>query len=205
MRWPKKIAWWGCSLAVTLAISGCGSATKSEPGTTAAAAEPCSSKIQDDRPGNVDRFSFTTDTADGSFVGFKDGKGNVVIEPIFGFAYEFSKEGVSAAVIRPSATNTEARAVFIDPSGKEIAQALFFDNGPDYFQSGYARIVNADGLVGFMSETGKIAITPQFDEAQGFCNGVALVRDKTSEWQVDETGKRVSEKTPYVAEPEGLD
>ena len=73
-------------------------------------------------------------------------------------------------------------------SGKVLAKAFGFDNGPDYFQEGYARIVGPTGKVGFIDERGHIAITPQFDAASSFCHGKAevTVGGKTS--KIDPSG-----------------
>ncbi len=193
-------------LALVIA-SGCGSSSDqgANPGVSATWSQDCSPQTETSEPGNFDRFSFTTETSEGSFVGFKNGKGDVVIKPTFGFAYEFGEGGVAAAVIRPTELVPEARAVFIDPTGKELAQALMFDNGPDYYQNGYARIVNGEGLIGFIDRTGKVVLQPQFIDAQSFCEGKALVRDETSEWQIDISGKRLTEKAAFEPVPDELD
>lgn len=100
--------------------------------------------------------------------GFRDARGRVVIPPRFRFAYEFSPSGVTAGVDR------DGTPVFIDDSGRVLATAFFFDNGPDYFVGSMARIVK-DGKVGFIDERGHIAIPPRWDYAASFCEGLAPV------------------------------
>lgn len=56
------------------------------------------------------------------------------------FAYEFSEAGVAAAI-------DDRGPVFIGGDGREIARAFRYDNGPDYFTEGRARVV-VSGRVG---------------------------------------------------------
>lgn len=182
---------------LTLALlAGCGSSTKA-PAPPPPVVGDCSGQIEDSQPGNHDRFAFTE--GDGEVYGYKDGQGNVVIAPRFGYAYEFGSGGVAAAVERPTEEGGAARFVFIDPSGKELAVAYPFDNGPDYFQEGFARIVDGD-QVGFLDRTGVITVAPQFAGAMSFCHGQATVHDGTLEWEIDRTGKAVTAKRPHVAD-----
>ena len=129
-----------------LAVVGCGGTPSVNPpananATAAAAAnqpaaeaaEDCMSSVESAKPGNHDRFAFQG--AD-ELYGYKNGKGQVVIAPRLRYAYEFKPGGIAAAV------DNDASFVFIDTSGKVIARAYAFDNGPDYFQEGLARIVD---------------------------------------------------------------
>ncbi len=186
---------------VLCAIAACGghrasvpSNTSSTTAKTAAAAddgpEDCASTVEDAAPGNHDRFAFETN--DGLY-GYRDGKGKVVIAPRFRFAYEFKPGGIAAAV------DSDATFVFIDASGKVIARAYAFDNGPDYFQEGHARIVGADKKVGFINDRGEITIAPRFDAADSFCGGKAQVRDGERQLFVDKRGEPTS---PPAATPD---
>lgn len=180
------------------ALTACGSTSKTAapPAPAPPAAEgDCAAQVEDSQPGNHDRFAFTE--GDEEVYGYKDGKGTVVIAPRFGYAYEFGSGGVAAAVERPTTPDGSARFVFIDASGKELAVAYAFDNGPDYFQEGVARIV-ADGKVGFLDRTGVIVIAPQFAGASGFCHGQATVHDGRETWEIDRAGKAVTARRPYV-------
>ena len=144
------------------------------------APEDCMSRVEMWAPGNHDRYTF--EDAATSLYGFKDGKGNIVVQPRFRYAYEFGPGGVAAAV------DANAKFVFFGPSGATLADAYPFDNGPDYFQEGYARIVDGNKKVGFVSDRGDIVIAPQFDEAEGFCHGVAEVKLGGATLRVDAHG-----------------
>lgn len=182
-----------------IALAACGGASPKPASPPAAPAEvgDCGGQIEDSQPGNHDRFAFTE--GDGEIYGYKDGTGAVVIPPRFGYAYEFGSGGIAAAVERPTTEGGTARFVFIDTSGTELAVAYVFDNGPDYFQEGFARIV-ADGKVGFLDRTGAIVIAPQFAGAMSFCRGQATVHDGTSAWEIDRAGQAITAKRPHVAE-----
>lgn len=119
----------------------------------------------DNAPGTLGLHVF--EDAAGRY-GFADAGGRAVIAPRFRFAYEFSKEGIAAAV------DTTGRPVFLDRTGAVLAEALRFDNGPDYFQSGRARIVEA-GKVGFMDLGGRRVLAPRWDGASAFCGDFAVV------------------------------
>jgi hypothetical protein len=54
------------------------------------------------------------------------------------------------------------------------APALPYDNGPDYFREGLARILQ-DGRVGFVNERLETVVEPVWDFAFPFENGVAVV------------------------------
>ena len=155
---------------------------KIEPVTDAA--EDCTSRIEDWKPGNHDRYAFE-DPIQQAW-GYRDGKGQIVIPARFHHAYEFGPGGV-AAVIDPVALYA-----FIAPSGKLIAKAYSYDNGPDYFQEGFARIVDAHKRIGFMSDRGVIAIPPQFDEAESFCRGKAAVTVRGSSYWIDKRGNKTT-------------
>ena len=118
--------------------------------------------------------------------GFKTKSGKVVIPALYGYVYPFTPGGVAAVVDR------KTPFVFIDVDGNVIAKAFAYDNGPDYYQEGFARVVGADGKLGFISETsGKIEILPQFDHAAPFCEGKAEVEVGGQTFGIDKRGQRV--------------
>jgi hypothetical protein len=110
----------------------------------------------------------STFEAPNGLIGYRDAAGKVVISPRFRHAYEFPPEGVTGAV------NAQGQTVFIDRTGAVVAQALTYDNGPDYFQGGFARIVK-NGKVGFIDRRGRLAVPPSWDGAYPFCEGRAVV------------------------------
>ena len=164
MRWSLAVlVLAACGSKQPAALGNTGSTTT--PAAAPEAAEDCSSSIEDSAPGNHDRFAFESN----DLWGYKNAKGAVVIPPTLRHAYEFKPGGVAAAV------DGSAKFVFLEPSGNVIAQAYAFDNGPDYFQEGHARIVDANQKIGFINDRGQIAIPPRYDEAGSFCRGKAEV------------------------------
>lgn len=158
---------------------------------TLAAAGDCTARIEHWKPGNRDRYAFE-DRKTGKR-GFKDKRGKVVIPARFNFAYEFSPAGIAAAV-------DNGAFVFIDPTGAVIARAYAFDNGPDYFQEGFARIVDGQHKIGYMTEAGVIAIPPRFDAAAGFCHGKAEVDLAGESFYIDTKGSKT--EAPPRAKPD---
>ena len=147
----------------------------------------CMSTVEDSKPGNVDRFKFE---AKGGLFGFKNGNGDVVIQPTFRFAYEFKPGGIAAAV------TSDAKFVFIDPSGKTIARAYAFDNGPDYFQEGMARIIDDNKKIGFISDRGIVMIKPRYDAAESFCSGAAKVEEGGTSSYINRLGQPTKAPPP---------
>jgi hypothetical protein len=141
--------------------------------------EECAATVESAKAGNHDRYAFETN--DGRY-GYKNKRGDTVIAPTLRYAYEFKPGGIAAAV------SDDGTFVFIDPNGKVIARAFAYDNGPDYFQEGYARIVDG-GKIGFIDDKGHIVIPPRFDEALGFCHGKAQVREAGKQLYIDKQGK----------------
>lgn len=158
--------------------------------------ETCEPRASGFDPGNHDRFSFE-DPATNQY-GFKDGKGTVVIPAIYPSVYEFSPDGL-AGVVSPKA-GAPTPFLFIDPSGKARSRAYAFDNGPDYFQEGYARIVDDNKRVGYIDERGAIAIAPKFTNATAFCHGKAHVEIGLDRYWIDRQGNQT--KPPADAEDE---
>ncbi len=170
-----------CGSSSTSPVTPANAVPATPPAEVAAADAPedCASSIEDAKPGNHDRYAFETN--DGSW-GYRDSKGTIAIPPRLRFAYEFKPTGIAAAV------DHDGTFVFIDTSGAVIARAYAFDNGPDYFQEGHARIVDAHGKIGFIDENGRITIAPRFDEAASFCHGVAAVSEGGRRFTIDKQG-----------------
>jgi hypothetical protein len=134
-------------------------------------------------------------------VGFKDAQGQVVIPAQLQMATSFFEQGLAAGVLN-------GQGVFFNRTGRVIAQAFIYDNGPDYFSEGLARIVQG-GKIGFIDKTGVMVIAPQFDFATPFCAGHAKVCDGCKRtilegdehaayqggrwWLIDQLGQQVNE------------
>jgi hypothetical protein len=155
------------------------------------AVENCEPHSSGWKPGNHDRFSFE-DSKSGKY-GYKDRGGKVVIPATFTAAYEFSPHGLAGVVVE---VKTGSPFQFIDPSGNPRARAYAFDNGPDYFQEGYARIVDDAKLVGFIDEKGTIKIAPRFVSAAPFCRGKAEVELDDGTFFIDKQGTKTTPPPP---------
>jgi WG repeat protein len=123
--------------------------------------------------------------------GFRDRSGKTVVPPTFRFLYQLNEHGVTGAV-------DDGGPAFVDETGRVLARAYAYDNGPDYFVGGMARIV-ANGKVGFLADDGKIAVAPSWDWAAPFCAGRAVVcRDCTIDTGDDEGGVVRGGKWGYI-------
>ena len=126
--------------------------------------ESCDPVLIGGGAGHPDVVSFESD--DGKY-GFKNAAGEVIVEPRFMMAFGFSDKGLGAVA-------DEDGFAFIDTRGTVLARAFAFDNGPDYFVAGRARIIEGD-KVGFIDETGTIVVEPTYEAAGSFCSGLAPV------------------------------
>ena len=70
---------------------------------------------------------------------------------------------------------------------KKGAQAMIYT--PFHFRAPHA--AKKDGKFGYIDKTGKMIITPQFDRAMSFCEGLGRVGIGEKQGYVDETGKIV--------------
>jgi hypothetical protein len=159
-------------------------------------ADDCTARSTGWKPGNHDRFAFA-DPASGKY-GYRDRAGKVAIAPTFLHAYEFSPHGVAGVVAE---TRSGSPFQFIDPTGKVLARAYAYDNGPDYWQEGMARIVDDAKRVGFISERGTIAIAPKFLAAAAFCHGKAEVELEGETFFIDKQGNKTTPPVPDKEPP----
>lgn len=174
------------TLFLALALAACGGgATKPAPQAPASTTDDvanCTGDVEDSAPGNHDRVVKMDEATE--MYGYADKAGAWVIQPRFNHAYEFRKGGIAAVI-------DNGQFAFIDTSGTAIARAYAFDNGPDYFQAGFARIVDDNNKVGYIADDGRIAIAPQFDAGEPFCAGKAEVQLGGETFTIDVTGARV--------------
>lgn len=98
--------------------------------------------------------------------GYRDLDGTVVMAPRFEMAYDF-KNGKIAFVFH------QGNWACIDRDGKILHQVMAFDNGPDPFVGGLSRMVDA-GKIGFFNAEGLVVISPEFDFAFPFAEGLAV-------------------------------
>jgi len=103
----------------------------------------------------------------GGLWGYRDARGEVVIEPRYRLAQDFSPQGIAAVV-------DERGWCYIDGKGDKLIRPHIYDNGPDDFREGLARF-RAAGRFGYFDETGRVRIKPQFAFALPFHEGLAAV------------------------------
>ena len=121
------------------------------------------------------------------FYGFIDSNGNVVIQPKYEMAEDFS-EGLALV-----AEYGWGRAYgFINTRGELVIPPLEGITVLGAFHEGLC-VVEVDGKCGYIDKTGAMAIAPQFDAAYDFKHGVAFVSsdaDSDDHWGfIDTTGK----------------
>ena len=133
--------------------------------------------------------------------GYVNQKGDTVI-PMGKYSIFFTDTFRTYAIVLKS----NHGYIAIDRKENFLFEVFPFDNGPDYTSEGYFRII-ANGKIGFVdSATGKIIISPQFDCAFPFNNGIAKVSNNctlkfdgehstwiSSDWfYIDKSGHKVN-------------
>lgn len=69
----------------------------------------------------------------------------------------------------------DGQIVCIDVKGRKLFNVFNYDNGPDYIEEGFFRIMDENRLIGFADSLGNVVIKPQFKFAFPFKNGKAKV------------------------------
>ena len=131
--------------------------------------------------------------------GFIDSEGNVVIQPKYEVAEDFS-EGLAHVAEYGWGGAYE----FINTRGEVVFQLLEGVSVLGAFHEGLC-LVEVDGKCGYIDKTGTMAIAPQFDVAYDFKYGVALVSsdaDIDEHWGfIDKTGREIVPMKYRRAEP----
>jgi hypothetical protein len=131
-----------------------------------------------------------------------DSNGDIVVVEEHLRNIDFGDDSIAGVYIAPLGH------AYVSRQGK-VAMVCTYDNGPDYFAEGLARIV-VDGKYGFIDRSLDVVIPPQYDMAYPFRNGMARVghgcrEDTVGEhramecgiWEyVDHHGRRVPEPGP---------
>ncbi|MCP4923231.1 MAG: hypothetical protein GY915_04260 [bacterium] len=116
--------------------------------------------------------------------GFKDGENHIVVPPQFENVLgnertAFTADHLETEYLVPV---MKFRSWWqMDRQGNLKFEAVFFDNGPDYYESGLARFLEK-GKVGFHDRQGNVAVKPQFDFAapfSGYQNGKEIEKKFT--------------------------
>jgi hypothetical protein len=111
--------------------------------------------------------------------GYKTSSGEILIQPKFAVAEDFTAEGIAAIA--------DAKGwAYIDRKGNILVRPVNYDNGPDPFEEGLARYVADDGKIGFFNKKGKVVIQPQFGGASYFHDGLAAVCTGCKEERIDD-------------------
>ena len=102
--------------------------------------------------------------------GYINKAGKFVVNPQFGFAFPFSES--LAVVVIGDLMSSDCRWAFIDMSGTIAIKCYGSD-----FSEGLAAYRDDDvNRWGYIDRTGKPVISPQFDDASSFSDGLASVR-----------------------------
>lgn len=123
--------------------------------------------------------------------GFRDASGNIVIEPTYGFAADFS-DGLAAVLTE---SDGELRWGFIDKSGRMVIAPKFSER-PSDFDSGYSMVLDRKGDGYYMDHNGEFVLGPinKYGEDKDgayfyispFQNGYAIigvkVKDPKANW-----------------------
>ncbi|MDJ0895762.1 MAG: WG repeat-containing protein [Alphaproteobacteria bacterium] len=139
---------------------------------------------------SVHAEEFPTPFEENGLIGYRGAQGQVVIEPQYVLAGEFSAEGIAAVA-------TTERWAYIDRTGRVVIYPYLYDNGPDYFSEGLARF-EVEGRIGFFDRYGKVAIAPRFDFAWPFEEGRAVVCSGCRSQPMGEHSMMVGGKWGYI-------
>lgn len=105
--------------------------------------------------------------------GYIDKTGKIVIEPKF--------EDASVYVNGVARVKIDGKLLYIDITGNESRADDFFYEGLAVFREG--------DKFGYVDRTGNAAIQPQFDEAESFSNGLAVVSFGEKKALINQKGK----------------
>lgn len=103
---------------------------------------------------------------EGGLSGYRTATGEVVIPATYSMANPFV-DAVAAVL-------SDKGWVLIDRTGKVLATPFLFDNGPDEFVDGRARVVEGEKY-GFLASTGELVVPPTWSFVQAFSGGYAAV------------------------------
>ena len=115
-------------------------------------------------------------------IGYINKEGKFVINATYKYGTVFS-EGLAAVVMEdggPMFINTKGEIKFKLPGDIEEV---------DEFREDLAVVKNSKGLYGFIDKDGKTKITIQFEYAESFSDGLALVKQKDKYGYIDKDGK----------------
>ena len=104
--------------------------------------------------------------------GYEDNSNNKIVNCKYLFVFTDTINYIGFVV------NKKKNIVCINNKGEELFLVYKYDNGPDYPQEGYFRIISKKGLIGFADTLGNITIRPKYKFAYPFKKGKAKVTDR---------------------------
>jgi hypothetical protein len=122
--------------------------------------------------------------------GFKDQNNQIIIQPIYRSAYDFTIHNV--ADVQYSTHNVTKGWYQINTMGERLTKRYIFDNGPDYYRSGLSRF-QKNGKVGFINRKGEIVVKADYDHANPFvfvqpialaCKGCVIEKQGCCDYKV---------------------
>src|SRR5690606_25912279 len=116
--------------------------------------------------------------------GFKDSTGNIIIQPGYDYAHEFS-EGL-ADVRKGDVIN--GKWGFINSKNETVIPLTYSYVGS--FSQGKAA-VRLNGKMGYINPDGEVVIPLEYDFANNFKNGKAEVKQGDRFFYIDETGTEI--------------
>ncbi len=125
--------------------------------------------------------------------GYKNKKGEIVIEPQFDYADDFS-EGLAAIKIG-------GKWGYINKEGKYVINPEF--DKVDYFSEGLAA-VKIRGKWGYINTEGKFVIEPKFDWVSPFSKGLAEVKVGDKNYYINKKGEIVLLPSEFKKLPEKI-
>ena len=120
--------------------------------------------------------------------GYKDSNGNIVIQPIFDYAWDFF--GEFAKVKKESWGNYKYG--LINFQGDIVLPIEYYSIEP--FCEGMARITQeswGNYRYGFINDQGNLVIPIKYDYAESFSNGLAKVKKNNHSFYIDKKGNKV--------------
>lgn len=114
--------------------------------------------------------------------GFTDNSGKIIIKPVYDQVLPFGED--------IAAVKTNNKWVFINTKGEIISHANNMDfSNKSIFSEGLI-VIKQNNKYGYADKTGNIIISPQFELAEQFSEGLAAVQNEQKLWGfIDKTGK----------------
>lgn len=116
--------------------------------------------------------------------GMIDTKGNVKIKPQFDTRFKFNGDYATVKIGKKYGVIKKDGTFVINPSYIALG---------DFGKDGLAYATRGDGKTGFINTNDKFVISPEFEDAKNFCNGLAPIKENGLWGYVDTDGNIVIE------------